>query len=251
MRLPDSIDRRRAPILAKIVSLASVLLCYALVEWMSSAHLLTRILPHPPSLSIPLALLFEHHLWQFGVGMLAITILSRGHLWSFGINSSDIRLSMSILLKFYAAATAVVAVVVVAPMVFSGIMPEYLLHVSRVDMIAWILFQWMATAVADNILFFGLFQTLLMKYWPEKISFKSFEVPVAILMTTVLFAAGRTNVPVYGGHFLEYLLALAVGAYCGLVYFRTRSLLTPMLSQAFFYGTPFVVRFVYMAAVGR
>ena len=168
--------------------------------------------------------------------MLAITILSRGHLWSFGINSSDIRLSMSILLKFYAAATAVVAVVVVAPMVFSGIMPEYLLHVSRVDMIAWILFQWMATAVADNILFFG---------------FKSFEVPVAILMTTVLFAAGRTNVPVYGGHFLEYLLALAVGAYCGLVYFRTRSLLTPMLSQAFFYGTPFVVRFVYMAAVGR
>ncbi len=70
-------------------------------------------------------------------------------------------------------------------------------------------------------------------------------------MTTVLFAAGRMNVPVYGNQFIEYLLALAIGAYSGLVYFRTRSLLTPMLSQAFFYGLPFVVRFVYLAAVGR
>jgi membrane protease YdiL (CAAX protease family) len=200
---------------------------------------------------MPLAWLFEHHLWQFGVGMLVITVLSRGHLWSYGINSSDIRLSMSILLKFYMVASAIVAVVVVAPMVFSGMMPEYLVNASRVDMIAWILFQWMAAAVADNILYFGLFQTLLLKYWQEKISVKPFEVPVAILMTTVLFAAGRTNVPVYGNHLIEYLFALAIGAYSGLVYFRTRSLLTPMLSQAFFYGLPFVVRFVYLAAAGR
>jgi membrane protease YdiL (CAAX protease family) len=198
-----------------------------------------------------LAWLFEHHLWQFGVGMLVITVLSRGHLWSYGINSSDIRLSMSILLKFYVAASILVAVVIVVPMVFTGTMPEYLAHTSRVDKIAWILFQWMAAAVADNILYFGLFQTLLLKYWPEKISAKPFEVPVAILMTTVLFAVGRTNVPIYGGHLLEYLLALAIGAYSGLVYFRTRSLLTPMLSQAFFYGLPFVARFVYLAAVGR
>lgn len=251
MPLPDSTGRQRSPILAKTISLASVFICYALIEWASSAHLLTRMVPHPPSLSKPLAWLFEHHLWQFGVGMLVITVLSRGHLWSYGINSSDIRLSMSILLKFYVVASVIVAVVIVVPMVISGTIPEYLADTSRVDVLAWILFQWMAAAVADNILYFGLFQTLLLKYWQEKISVKPFEVPVAILITTVLFAAGRTNVPIYGNHLLEYLLALAIGAYSGLVYFRTRSLLTPMLSQAFFYGLPFVVRFVYLAAVGR
>jgi hypothetical protein len=249
MPLPDSTGRQRAPILAKTISLASVFICYALIEWASSAHLLTRMVPHPPSLSMSLA--FEHHLWQFGVGMLVITVLSRGHLWSYGINSSDIRLSMSILLKFYVVAGVFVAVVIVVPMVFSGTMPENFAHTSRVDMLAWILFQWMAAAVADNILYFGLFQTLLLKYWQEKISVKPFEVPVAILMTTVLFAAGRTNVLIYGNHLIEYLLALAIGAYSGLVFFRTRSLLTPMLSQAFFYGLPFVVRFVYLATVGR
>jgi membrane protease YdiL (CAAX protease family) len=251
MPLPDSTGRQRAPILAKTISLASVFICYALIEWVSSAHLLTRMVPHPPSLSISLAWLFEHHLWQFGIGMLVITVLSRGHLWSYGINSSDIRLSMSILLKFYMVASIFVAVVIVAPMAFSGTMPEYLAHPSRADMLAWILFQWMAAAVADNILYFGLFQTILLKYWQGKISIKPFEVPVAILMTTVLFAAGRTNVSIYGNHLIEFLLALAIGAYSGLVYFRTRSLLTPMLSQAFFYGLPFVARFIYLAAVGR
>jgi len=251
MPLPDSTVRERAPILAKTISLASVFICYWFIEWASSAHLLTRIVPYPASLSTSLAWLFEHHLWQFGVGMLVITVLSRGHLWSFGVNSSDIRLSMSILLKFYMAASVIVAVVIITPMVLSGMMPEYLAHTSRADMLAWILFQWMAAAVADNILYFGLFQTVLLKYWQEKIPFKPLEVPVAILMTTVLFAAGRTNVPVYGNHLIEYLFALAIGAYSGLVYFRTRSLLTPMLSQAFFYGLPFVVRFVYLAAAGR
>lgn len=105
MPLPDSTGRQRAPILAKIISLASVFICYVLIEWASSAHLLTRMVPHPTSLSMSLARLFEHHLWQFGVGMLVITVLSRGHLWSYGINSSDIRLSMSILLKFYMVAS--------------------------------------------------------------------------------------------------------------------------------------------------
>jgi membrane protease YdiL (CAAX protease family) len=164
---------------------------------------------------------------------------------------------MSILLKFYVAASVIIAALVVAPLVLSGKVPEYLAHVSREDMLAWILFQWMAAAVADNILYFGLFQTLLLKYWQEKFTVRSITLPVVIALTTVLFAAGRTfaaggtNDPVYGNHIVESILALALGGYAGLVYFRTRSLLTPMLSQAFFYGLPLVLRFVYLAAVGR
>ena len=57
-----------------------------------------------------------------------------------------------------------------------------------------------------------------------------------ILFTSVAFAAGRVHVPVYGGHLVEYLLALLIGLYGGIVYYRTKSLLAPMLSQAFFYG---------------
>jgi membrane protease YdiL (CAAX protease family) len=233
-------------ILPKIASLAAVAACFGLIEWASSFHSLTRILPVPSTLSIPLAWLFEHQVWQFGIGITAITILSRGHLWSYGINSSDIRLSMSVLLKFYAAALVIIFALVVTPLLMSGKLPYYFGHIGKVDMIVWILFQWMATAVADEILFHGLFQTLLLKYWGEKIVIRSYEFPVVIIFTSIAFAAGRTNVPVYGGHAVEYILALLIGLYGGIVYYRTRSLLTPMLSQAFFYGLPFVIRFAYM-----
>ena len=238
-------------VIPRITSVVAVVACFALIEWVSSFHILTDMLPLPSSLSTPLAWLFEHHVWQFGIAMTAITILSRGHLWSYGINSSDIRFSMAVLLKFYPVALIVMLGLVVTPLLMSGTLPEYFRRMGRVDMVVWMLFQWMATAIADEILFHGLFQTLLLKYWPEKFMVRSFEFPVVILFTSVAFAFGRTNVPVYGGHFVEYILALLMGLYGGMVYYRTRSLLTPMLSQAFFYGLPFVIRFAYVTLFAR
>ncbi len=251
MPIPDPREASSSPIIPKMASLAAVVACFAFIEWVSSFHILTNILPIPSSLSTPLAWLFEHHVWQFAIAMTAITILSRGHLWSYGINSSDIRLSMSILLKFYAVAFITMIGFVVTPLLVSGSLPGYFARMGRIDVIAWILFQWMATAVADEILFHGLFQTLLLKYWREKFVIRSVEIPVVVLFTSVAFAAGRTNVPVYGGYAVEYVLALLMGLYGGLVYYRTRSLVTPMLSQAFFYGLPFVIRFAYVAFMAR
>lgn len=249
--MPPDAQQQRSSSLLKIGSLAAAIACYGLIGWASSFHLLSSSLPLPSSLSTPLAWLFEHQVWQFGIGIAAITILSRGHLWSYGINSSDIRLSMSILLKFYAVALVIILGLVVVPLLASGEMPGYFFRMSRVDMVVWILYQWMATAVADEILFHGLFQTLLLKYWHEKIRVRSYEFPVVILFTSVAFAAGRVHVSVYGGYLVEYLLALLIGLYGGIVYYRTKSLLAPMLSQAFFYGLPFVVRFAFMALHSR
>lgn len=251
MSSPEARSLRTSPVVPKIASLAAVIACFVFIEWVSSFHLLTRILPVPSSLSTRLAWLFEHQVWQFGIAMFAVTTLSRGHLWSYGINSSEIRLSMSILLKFYAVASVVIAALIVVPMLLTGYLPDYCQHPGKSDMIVWILYQWMAVAVADEILYHGLFQTLLLKYWREKIVVKSFELPVVIIVTSIAFAAGRTNVPIYGSPAIEYLLAFCIAFYGGIVYHRTRSLLTPMLSQAFFYGLPFVLRFAYLALFAK
>ena len=251
MPLPEVRSLRTSPLVPKIASLAAVIACFLFIEWVASFHFLARMLPVPPSLSTRLAWLFEHQIWQFGIGMFAVTALSRGHLWSYVINSSEIRLSMSILLKFYVVASIVIAALIVVPMFLTGYLPDYCQHPGKSDMIVWILFQWMAAAVADEILYHGLFQTVLLKYWREKIVVKSFELPVVILVTSVAFAAGRTNVPVYGSPVIEYLLAFCMALYGGVVYYRTRSLLTPMLSQAFFYGVPFVLRFAYLALFAK
>jgi membrane protease YdiL (CAAX protease family) len=140
---------------------------------------------------------------------------------------------------------------VVVPLLVSGSLPVYFARMSRADMAGWILYQWLAAAVGDEILFHGLFQTLLLKYWKEKFAVRLFELPFVVLLTSVAFAAGRSNVPVYGNNGVEYILALLIGLYGGIVYYRTRSLLAPMLSQAFFYGFPFVIRFAYLAFTSR
>lgn len=251
MSLSDPRPNRVSSLLPKAASLLAVVACYALAEWASSFHFLARVFPLPSSLAVGLAWLFEHQVWQFGIGMLAITLLSRGHLWSYGINSSEIRLSMSVLLKFYAVALIVMIGLVIVPLLGSGTLPVYFARISRADMVAWILYQWMAAAVGNEIFFHGLFQTLLLKYWREKFVVKSFELPLVVLLTSVAFAAGRSNVSIYGNHGTEYLLAFLIGLYGGIVYYRTRSLLTPMLSQAFFYGFPFVIRFAYLALTSR
>ena len=236
-------------IIPRALSLLSVILCFEAIEWISSLRLLRGLIPI--ALSPLLASLFEHQVWQFGIGMLIITILSRGHLWSYGINSSSVRASMVALLRFYGVAAILMIALVVVPMFAYGSMPFYFERMPRRDMIGWILFQWMAAAVGNEVFFHGLCQTLLLKYWREKFVLWRVEVPFVVILTSVAFAAGRSNVSIYGDYGVEYLLAFLLGLFGGIVYFRTRSLLTPMLSQAFFYGLPFVLRYAYLTLAPR
>jgi membrane protease YdiL (CAAX protease family) len=228
-----------------------ILFCaaYALVEWLSSFHFSSFLIPFHLHLSSVLVRLFEHHLSEFVVGMIAIAIFSRGNLWSYGINALNIRQSMYVLWRFYLAALIIIAVVVVVPLFQGEKIPAYLAGANFSTMIGWIVFEWLATAVADEIFFHGFCQTLLTKYWRNAIVInvtRRIEIPFSVIASTVLFTVGRSNTFVYGGSGVEYFFAALIGFYTGMVYYRTRSLLTPMLSLAFFYGMPFLVRYVWM-----
>lgn len=247
MPLTDPARSPQQPFSTKLAAVTGLLACFLLIEWASSFRLLASLHVLPSSVSPALLLLFEHEIWQFGVGMLAITLLSRGHLWSYGINSSEIRFSMAILLKFYAVAIGVALIGVVLPLAFSGTIPGYLQPVGRIDMAGWMLYEWMAAAVANEIFFHGLLQTVLLKFWKQEIAVGPYRIPVVVIVAAIGFAAGRANVAIYGNNVVDFVLALGIGVYGGLVYHRTRSLLTPMLSQAFFYGLPFVIRFIYLS----
>ena len=236
----------RVPYLPKVIALAAIVLCYACVQWISSRELFSSRIHHSAEIPFQLVVLFEHHIWQFAIGMLAILILSRGHLWSYGINSMNIRLSMTILLRFYVVAFVFVLVTLVIPTFPKNRLPYYFATMNGISFVGWMVFQWLATAVADEIFFHGLFQTVLLKYWKEEFVFSKIKIPVAILFSTIIFASGRTNIPIYGGSDFEYILAIFIGLFTGWVYYKTKSLLTPMLSQAFFYGMPFFVRYITM-----
>lgn len=227
-----------SPVVQKIVTLLGVILfCYVVNIY---SHI-TLIAPHLSVSSLLPAQTFERHFWQFVFGFTAIVMLSRGHLWSFGINSKNLKQSMKWLAWLYVAMASV----------------TFLLRMMDVDMlpvtkekfpsdigstILMLLMYWMSSPVANQILFFGMAQTLLMKQFSE--NGKIAGVPLAVYVAAVLFSLFGTDSSFAIGNF-SYLTTFAVGMFCGIVFWKTGSLITPMLGHAFVFGFPLVVELLF------
>jgi hypothetical protein len=235
----------RLEMLPRVLSFSGVVFLYWAVQQISLQGYLAHAITFPASISPTVVLLFEQKVWAFLCGMTVIAILSRGHLWSYGINSMDVRFSMRMLVRFYAVALLFVIALVLIPLMRGVLPPAMYSHPAPATMVGWLLLQWMATPIADAILFFGVFQTVLCKYWPEAFEFKQFRLPVGSIYAVMAFVVGRIRIPVFGDDTLEYVVAASVGIFCAWMFDRTRSLLTPMLAIAFVYGMPFIIRFAW------
>jgi hypothetical protein len=235
----------RYDMLPRILSFSGVIVVYWAIQQVSSYGYLTHAIMVHPSLSSVALLLFEQKIWEFLIGMTVIAVMSRGHLWSYGINSMDVRFSMRMLVRFYAVATVFIIGMVIIPLMRGTALPAIYAHLSLPMMGIWLLMQWMASPIADSVLFFGVFQTILSKYWSEVIEFKQFKLPVGGVYAAMAFVVGRIRIPIFGSDTLEFAIAAVAGLFCAWVYARTRSLLTPMLALAFLYGLPFIIRFAW------
>jgi len=105
--------------------------------------------------------------------------------------------------------------------------------------------RWLSSPVADQILFFGLFQTVLAKYWTAEAPVGALRLPGVAFITALIFALGRVELAQYATPLAGYAAGYGIGLFSGIVYHRTRSLLTPMLAQAFFFGLPDALHFAF------
>jgi hypothetical protein len=224
----------------QLLSLAAVAAFYWCLRQYGDLHVLRTMSVIATSFSPALTAVFERHVWQFLFAMAALTILSRGNLWSCGINSMNIRHSLAILLGFYGAAIALIAILAA----LSLLLPHNYHFYPASDKMLVMVIDWLSSPVADQILFFGLFQTALAKFWTAHTPFGTLELPSVIFITALMFALGRVGLPHYTSVTAEYVAGFGVGIFSGFMYHRTHSLLTPMLAQAFFFGLPDAVQII-------
>lgn len=189
-------------------------------------------LPVPPSL----AFRFEHHAWMFAAGILGILFVSRGHLWSFGINSKNLAVSMRWTAGAYIAAAGLAsAVAVMDPPLRAGWEAA---ADSGASAFVSMLILWMSSPVAHQILFFGLFQTMLAKRigYERRIG----PVPAAVVIPVLLFSLWPPDAPFVlpGG---DTAVALLIGSFSSAAYWRSGSLIAPMLGHAVLLGLPFAL----------
>lgn len=223
-----------SPVVQNIVTLLGVILFCYLVNIYSHITLIAHYIPVS---SLLLAQTFERHFWQFVFGFTAIVMLSRGHLWSFGINSKNLKQSMKWLVWLYVAMVSVTFL--------SRMMDVDLLPIKKEQLPSGIggtmlilLMYWMSSPVANQILFFGVGQTLLMKQFGD--NGKVAGVPLAVYIAAILFSIFGTDSSFAVGN-LSSLTTFVVGLFCGIVYWKTGSLITPMLGHAFVFGFPLVI----------
>lgn len=222
-------------LLQKALAAAGVALFAAGVLWIAPLTVIARTLSLDGS---PHVRLFELHFWQYSIAFLAVIILSRGHLWSYGINSQNLKTSLEWLAWLYGAVVLCVLTAWVMDLRFVPAGTESLISGSP-ESIAAMLVYWMSSPVANQILFFGFAQTVLIKQWGDTVRIAG--LPLAVHVAAVLFAAGATTSR-FAGAEAAFLPTLLLGLFCGTVYWRTNSLITPMLGHAFYLGFPLFVQ---------
>lgn len=181
--------------------------------------------------------IFERHFWQFVFGFLAIGFLSRGHLWSYGINSQNLKISMRWLIELYCV---IFFSTILARMLGSEMLPigSEEMPANAKDTVMTLLIYWMSSPVANQILFFGFAQTIFMKLFGD--TAKIAGVPLVVYMSAVLFSLFGVDSAFFIGR-LSIVTTFAVGIFSGVVYWKTNSLITPMLGHAFVFGFPLII----------
>lgn len=225
------------PMENKFLSIVGVAgFCYA-VLWISPNTLIAHALSYTHTFFF---LRFEEHFWQYALAFIAVIVLSRGHLWSYGINSQNLKLSMVWLAWFYGCSITATIAAFFLGFEFLPIEASVLPGNTSETVIMMAVF-WMSSPVANQILFFGFGQTILMKQWGDSITIA--KIPVIIFFSSIFFTIGATTSQFYFGEY-SFLFTFALGVYCGIVYWKTHSLITPMLAHAFYFGFPLFIHVV-------
>lgn len=228
--------------LQKLLTAAGAALFCAVVLWISPFTVIARAFSLDGSVHFRL---IELHFWQYGSAFLAVIILSRGHLWSYGINSENLRVSLQWLAWLYGAVILCTAAAWVFGLTFLPAGTESLTAGAPESIFA-LLVYWMSSPVANQILFFSFAQTVILKQWGDTPRIAG--LPLAVVVSALMFAAGATTSQ-FAGVDAAFLPTFLLGLFCGTVYWKTNSLITPMLGHAFYFGFPLFIHLLRTGGV--
>jgi uncharacterized protein len=232
----------------------SLLFMVALYYAIQLATLLLAVYPH---LSLPEAWTapggwvraFDHHFWQLVLALAAIGILSRGRWQEWGLNLQNRAGSLRILRRFclYYGVYFVGVGFLIQLLLFPSPTLDHPLTTGNV--IGRLAFGFLFVGLSEEILFRGLIQTHLARSWRGVWRWRGWELPVAGLLSTLIFVVahiGFSVAPLAVTHLnpAQLLLALVLGLYYAAVYHRTRSLLNPILAHNFSDGTLWIQEYL-------
>jgi uncharacterized protein len=232
------VDLQDASIFQRALALVFVFGLYFAIQF------LTRLMAVYPYLGLPDDLtrhgswvqLIDHHLWQMLLALAAIGILSRGRWRKWGLNLWNWGESMRLIgrfLRYYGVYFIGIGFVI---QWFFFPTPQ-IDHPMTVTHIAGrLLFGFLFVGLSEEILFRGLFQTYLSRFWRGVQRWGDVEMPVAGILAALIFTVAHINFTIVPFHIThlsipQLLMALVLGLFYAFAYHRTGSLLAPILTH--------------------
>lgn len=175
----------------------------------------------------------NHHTAQMLVALALIALLTRGRLSAAGLNLSNLRESVQLLTTgfFPVLLFFLLAGHVLTPLL-QGTPPERFSDGMRpIDLLGLLLFSWVVVGLSEEIVFRGFFQTALARFWHGTVTVLGVQVPVAGLWAAFVFTIAHISFRTMSADPRQLILAFVLGVYYAVAYYRTDSLLAPVVAH--------------------
>jgi uncharacterized protein len=122
--------------------------------------------------------------------------------------------------------------------------PSFGYQVTAANIAGWLSFTWIFVGFSEEILFRGLVQTFLARTWAGVWQVGRLVIPHAGIVTTVIFCLAHIN-PFHPQVFWDQQVwAFGLGLCYSTVYYRTGSLLNPILAHNYSDGLVFTAQYL-------
>ncbi len=231
---------QRVSIMKKALATMLMLLAFEASQFVTTwIHPLTGILPEKFVQAHAWVGYYDHHLVQLLFALACIAFLSRGKFSQYGLNFRNAKSSWRILGVFCLVCSVLVFFLNVAQPLFAHTRPTFDYAMTSTNVIGWLSFEWVFVGISEEILFQGLIQTYLSRTWRGVVTIGRLSIPTAGIATTIIFCLA--HIGLFHPHFdwPQQVLAFGLGIYYSTVYYRTKSLLNPILAHNFSDGIIF------------
>ena len=229
-----SIQLRPGPILKMLAVTLSVALCvFIMAETLSVSTWLLAVLVHVPQFVIPFSI---------------ILFITGGKPSGYGFNLNDDPPEFSHRrMLFIGVFSGLLLSVRYFVQVLTGVPLDVPQPVDSVNVLGYLLFQWVLVGLSEETMFRGLIQTYLMKNLEGSVEILGHGVHVGTVVAALFWGGfhivNALNMPL-GSALLTVLITTPIGLLLGYAYQRTGSLLTTILVHNTLFGVPLTIGYI-------
>jgi len=192
------------------------------------------------------------HLWAFAIALVLIRVMG-GPTWRDwgGLTLRNTKKSLLTFLRFSLIYGGAALVLLPANYLIHPDTCTYGLNLNSSVASVFLIASWFWVGLTEEIFFQGLFHSFLRRYWPEVIYWHGLTVPLAGIWAAGLFTLSHVQfglmplcvVQVFPAQLVSVFV---LGLHFSAIYFRTGSLLHPILAHAFGDGIIITVLYAVM-----